>query len=299
MICYYHNDADGRCAAAILKKYFDYNPGEKITFREVEYNSPVSFDEVKPEQVVWILDYSFKPEKMAELLAKTKNVLWIDHHKTAMEYDYGQHVAGIRRNDHSGCGLTWIYLFGEGSPMPLAVKLIEDYDLWKFNIPNTEAFHEGLKLVPNHPEDPVWDLILHNGNTIGVSNLVRRGEDCILYRRGFCADYVNRFAFPVLFEGYRAYAMNIQGLGSKCFDSVSGLHFDGKEGAEILIAMAFNGKEWIVSLYSDQVDVGEIAKKHGGGGHKGAAGFIYHSSAAPFEQGKDGIRPPHRIETIH
>lgn len=33
-------------------------------------------------------------------------------------------------------------------------------------------------------------------------------------------------------------------------------------------------KQFTVSLYSETVDVGAIAKAHGGGGHKGAAGFV-------------------------
>lgn len=53
---------------------------------------------------------------------------------------------------------------------------------------------------------------------------------------------------------------------------------DGKYDA--FIAFAFNGKEWIVSMYSASVDVSAICKKYGGGGHKGAAGF--HAMKLPF-----------------
>ena len=37
---------------------------------------------------------------------------------------------------------------------------------------------------------------------------------------------------------------------------------------------AFDGHKFQVSLYSEYVHVGEIAKKFGGGGHQGAAGFF-------------------------
>ena len=38
---------------------------------------------------------------------------------------------------------------------------------------------------------------------------------------------------------------------------------------------SFNGRNgtWKYSMYSKTVDVSNIAKKYGGGGHKGAAGF--------------------------
>ena len=42
--------------------------------------------------------------------------------------------------------------------------------------------------------------------------------------------------------------------------------------------------EYIVSLYTTQadLDVAEICKKHGGGGHKGAAGFT--CNELPFKK---------------
>lgn len=38
---------------------------------------------------------------------------------------------------------------------------------------------------------------------------------------------------------------------------------------------SFNGRNgtWTYSMYSKTVDVSNIAKKYGGGGHRGAAGF--------------------------
>ena len=44
----------------------------------------------------------------------------------------------------------------------------------------------------------------------------------------------------------------------------------------MMITFSTNGKQWRVSLYQDgrpDVDCSVIAKKYGGGGHKGAAGF--------------------------
>jgi nanoRNase/pAp phosphatase (c-di-AMP/oligoRNAs hydrolase) len=38
--------------------------------------------------------------------------------------------------------------------------------------------------------------------------------------------------------------------------------------------IVLDGSQYTVSLYSETIDVSVIAKKHGGGGHKGAAGFV-------------------------
>jgi nanoRNase/pAp phosphatase (c-di-AMP/oligoRNAs hydrolase) len=42
-----------------------------------------------------------------------------------------------------------------------------------------------------------------------------------------------------------------------------------------MMPFQFNGKLWTVSLYTtkEHIDVSQIAKKRGGGGHKQAAGF--------------------------
>jgi nanoRNase/pAp phosphatase (c-di-AMP/oligoRNAs hydrolase) len=44
----------------------------------------------------------------------------------------------------------------------------------------------------------------------------------------------------------------------------------------------------IVTLYSNQVDVSEIARKYGGGGHRGAAGFQFDRAGGPFPEGSQG-----------
>lgn len=48
-------------------------------------------------------------------------------------------------------------------------------------------------------------------------------------------------------------------------------HKDGYDG---VATFYYTGKHWSFSLYSDTVDCSVIAKQYGGGGHKGAAGFI-------------------------
>lgn len=42
---------------------------------------------------------------------------------------------------------------------------------------------------------------------------------------------------------------------------------------DLLIGFSFDGYRWSYSLRSEKVDCSQIAKKFGGGGHRGAAGF--------------------------
>jgi nanoRNase/pAp phosphatase (c-di-AMP/oligoRNAs hydrolase) len=67
--------------------------------------------------------------------------------------------------------------------------------------------------------------------------------------------------------GQKAYALNAYRFGSQGF---------GEKAKEypVCIAFIYDGRQFTVSLYSETVDVSTIAKSFGGGGHKGAAGFV-------------------------
>ena len=56
-----------------------------------------------------------------------------------------------------------------------------------------------------------------------------------------------------------------------------------KEGADIAVIFYRNNKEWIIGLRTQNpnIDVSQLAKAYGGGGHKQASGFT--ASRLPFE----------------
>jgi nanoRNase/pAp phosphatase (c-di-AMP/oligoRNAs hydrolase) len=65
----------------------------------------------------------------------------------------------------------------------------------------------------------------------------------------------------------------------------------GYEMAYCYIDVARKGRlQTVVTLYSDVVDVSEIARKHGGGGHRGAAGFQFDRTDRPFPPGSERPR---------
>ena len=84
------------------------------------------------------------------------------------------------------------------------------------------------------------------------------------------ANVLQDWGFEADFEGYKCLCANRGQVGSQFFESI-GQNYD------ILMPMIFDGKQWTVSLYQSgngaDIDLGEIAKKHNGGGHRGAAGF--------------------------
>jgi len=282
MKCFYHNDMDGRCAGSIVNKYW-LKAGKKLEdiykttkFIEVDYKDEIDVNSIETEENIIIVDFSFKPEVMEKVLKKTNRIIWIDHHKTADEYKYSQEIGGLRitkDKEFSGCELTWKYFYPD-EEMPRSVKLIGDRDKWAWKMgEDTALFNLGLKLYPHQPWDKIWNELLSNSDKL--YKIVMQGVTCVEFRDNFCKDYADSYGFETEFEGYKCFALGLYMFGSEAF----GERF---KKYDICLSFEFTGNNWIIGLYSEKVDVGVIAKKYGGGGHTGAAGFV--CDTLPFKR---------------
>lgn len=97
------------------------------------------------------------------------------------------------------------------------------------------------------------------------------------------------YGYETEIHGHAAYALNVYSMGSQGFPEPV------RELYPVLIAYIYDGRRFTVSLYSTRVDVSQIAKAEGGGGHKEAAGFV--CEKLPFERCDGGwaeARQPQR-----
>jgi oligoribonuclease NrnB/cAMP/cGMP phosphodiesterase (DHH superfamily) len=120
MKCFYHTDMDGKCAGAIVYKFYkldrDYTKevGEQCEFIPINYNDDFPFDKIIPNETIIIVDFSLQKEgEFDRLLKITDKVIWIDHHKTAIEKHkhLENNVIGLRQDGVAGCVLTWQYFY--------------------------------------------------------------------------------------------------------------------------------------------------------------------------------------------
>ncbi len=289
MKIFHHNDLDGRCAAAIAFRWVreEQRHIKRFELFEVDYKDKINVDQFNPGEYVVIVDFSFKPEVMIPILKKGVHVTWIDHHKTAAHYNYGVTLPGLRdfcEKGKSGCELTWEY-FNSRRSIPRAVELIGDYDSWRLQCqPECFEFYEGLKMEDTNPESRLWDFLFEtswSGVVAGFPtalalrrNLLKRteintqGKAAIRYRDSYCEKICHDFGYEINWEGHKAFATNFYQFGSKGFG-------ERMEKYDFCVAYIHDGKRFTVSLYSVKgVDVSEICKRYGGGGHKGAAGFV-------------------------
>ncbi len=271
MKIFFHNDLDGKAAGAIAYRASkDLDKSSKIELIEVDYKNEIKIKEINLCEKIIIVDFSFKPEIMEKVLLLTNNVIWIDHHGTAFEYKYSLTLSGIRDKEFSGCELAWKYFYG-GKVMPRAVELIGDRDKWAWKFKeDTAYFNVGLKLYDHQPQDSIWDRLFGlPTRLIEVPNIIKKGELCLKFRDNFCEDYCKSYGFKTEFEGYKCFALGLYMFGSEAFG-------DRMKKYDICLSFAYLGDSWTVGLYSDGkgIDVGKIAQKYGGGGHKGASGLI-------------------------
>lgn len=267
MKCFYHlSDLDGHCSGAIVK--YKYPHCEMIPFN---YGMEFPWDTISKGEAIVLTDISLEPFSDMEKLNDMCALAWIDHHKTPID-EYvarGHDWRGLRRIGVGACQLTWEYFFG--SNVPEAVSLLSKYDVWDHQGADTVPFNYGLRLYDTHPEGNMhlWKQLFQP--QASLRQYINDGEKIQKYINQDYAKSCKELAFDVEFDGLKCLAANRQFCGSKLFE-----HAQNIDSYDAVISFALTpAHEWLVSMYSikKDVDVSATAKKYGGGGHSGAAGF--------------------------
>lgn len=235
---------------------------------------PVHHGESPPDSLtgkqIYILDFSFPKEMMTELVNNNKKVIAIDHHKSAQE---STKMADeyVYETDRSGAVLAWQFFYPKLS-VPWLLKYIGDRDTWTLELPETLAV--GLVIDTFDKNFETWNKLSEElEDELMRREYVGKGELIQKYENKVVEDIVSSNREVVLFDGHEIYAVNAPTF----FASQIG-NMLWKEKPPIAIVWQWSEGKINVSLRSDKngsVDVSEIAKKYGGGGHKGAAGFQF------------------------
>ncbi len=270
MKIFYHNDLDGKCAAHIVL-LLDRNTADDQTCHAINYGMEFPFDIIGRGERVYIVDFSIEPEGMIKLRQITNDVVWIDHHKSAIAkyVNFVGQIEGIRSIEAAGCELTWKHFMT--SEPPEYVRLIGDRDTWTWKYGDrTKFFFAGLEAWDTEPQAPVWNSLA--GTERFAKVLISDGTIIQRYKDITQQEYIKEHGFWVDFHGHKCFAVNGR-FASQPMEAVA-------PDADIWIPFRyFPGGYWMVSLLTDKdIDVSKIAAEfeyHGkrGGGHKGASGF--------------------------
>jgi uncharacterized protein len=293
MKCFYHADLDGQAAGFCVHAWVGLTDNKSTQFVEIDYKDRFPIETIEKDEQVWIVDFSIKPEQMRELLTITKDVTWIDHHKTAIDAykDFEVPIKGLRLDGEAGCVLCWKYIHwfsGRGSKpvvahdefpeltrnevaqiselqIPRMIELVGDRDIWAFEFGDqTRHFFSGSQLHDTKPDSEFWWKCLND--KAFWDELLMSGKIIESYKSQTDKSINKSLGFECEFEGYKCFAINRGKISS---DRLG----ERIKQYDILLPYFHDGKKFTVSLYSEKIDVSIIAKKYGGGGHKGASGF--------------------------
>ena len=211
---------------------------------------------------VAILDFSFKNDVTKKMIKHAKDLIVIDHHKSAMVELHDISNCHFDMN-HSGARLAWDF-FHPGKEAPKFIDYFEDRDLWKWELPYSKEFSAAFDMVPfefeefeKFEDDSVFD------------DAVKRGSYILAYSKTVIKK-VSEKASKRVYNG-----MDVLVVNSSHWMSEIGSSLSPKCEFAMIWYYSHSSRSTRVSLRSfhDAIDVSEIAKSFGGGGHKKAAGF--------------------------
>ncbi len=256
-LCIYHgNCADGFSGAWIVYKKYPNTLFHHGVYQEAP-------PDVKGLDVIMV-DFSYKRPILLEMAKEAKSILILDHHKSAQEdlVDLPNNVTTIFDMEHSGSMLAWKYFFPNEQP-PKLLFHIEDRDLWKFELPFTREIQAAVFSYPY--SFSVWDRLMD----MFLEKLIKDGK--AIERKHF-KDIDELLAVTTREMTIGGYKVKVANLPYTLSSDAAG---------KLAIGMPFGACYWdtptgrVFSLRSakDGIDVSEIAKLYGGGGHRNASGF--------------------------
>lgn len=277
MKCFYHkSDLDGHCSGAIVKRAYPNCECIGVDYNDTLESLGATFEATGEK--VFVVDFRFNEADMNWLNSNT-DLHWIDHHKTSIDraHETGFLSSGgqLLEIGRAGCELTWEYL--NESKLPDTVLLLGRYDVWDHADERVLPFQYGMgEHKDTLPESAIWQRLFDcDGRRVGETT--ERGKVILAYQDKQNAIYAKGMAYEGEINGLRAIIMNKAYANSKAFDAV----YDPQKH-DVMVLFGIKEDEYKYTLFADKdnVDVSAIAKKHGGGGHKGAAGFYSKSRIA-------------------
>lgn len=272
LVIYHGNCADGFSAAWCFWR--KYGTGADYVAGVYQQDPP----DVSGRDV-YLVDFSYKAAVVQDMLAHANSVTLIDHHKTAIEDlrqlkerevatngdGMGDKFGWFCDLNRSGATLAWDYLF-PSEPRPLLLGHIEDRDLWRFKLPNTREIQANVFSYEYSFE--LWDRLMAADHaellsmTVAGAAIERKHHKDIAELVGECKRrmVIAGCDVPVASLPYTlaSDAGHLMAQG----EPFAACYWDTKDGRVFSLRSMDGG-----------MDVSEIAKQYGGGGHVRASGF--------------------------
>lgn len=266
LLCIYHgNCQDGFGSAWAVHHAL----GDNVEFHKGIHQQPPP--DVEGRDVL-LVDFSYKKSVLKNMLKKAASITILDHHISAEEdlsalLKSGE-LKGLFDMDKSGAMLSWLW-FNPQQPIPELIAHIQDRDLWLFNIDGTREITTALSSYPF--DFKIWDTLMSSDRN-RLDELRREGE---VIDRKLKKDIDDLIASGVRRMNIGGYDVPVLNASSAYVSDVGNILSNG----EYFAACYWDhpeGRSFSLRSRNDDgigINVAEVAKKYGGGGHKNASGF--------------------------
>jgi oligoribonuclease NrnB/cAMP/cGMP phosphodiesterase (DHH superfamily) len=295
LVIYHANCADGFTAAWAVRQAMDAD------FHAGVHGEPPP--DVAGRDVI-LVDFSYPRAQLVDMAQVARSILVLDHHKSAeAELRSGEVKVGtigqaglkaariVRLDklpdareawlhyeetatvldgvvcaffdmDRSGAGIAWDF-FHPGKARPALIDHVEDRDLWRFALHGTREIQSALFSYPYRFE--VWDELMQ----APVFELYQQGL-CIERKHHKDVAELVAVAKRTMVIGH--YEVPVASLPYTLASDAGHLMAKGQPFAACYYDKD-GGRVFSLRSTDQGVDVSEVAKLYGGGGHARAAGF--------------------------
>jgi hypothetical protein len=292
---YHANCADGFTAAWAVRQAMD------CEFHAAVHGAPPPPAEGRD---LVLVDFCYPAHVMLDLQLVARSILVLDHHKSAEEelpanpltapdqltvvrieaapddgdYTWGHFQSWVQQDqwegipkamiyalfdmERSGAGIAWDF-FHPGKARPALIDHVEDRDLWRFALHGTREIQSALFSYPYRFE--IWDELM-------------QAPTFELYQQGLCIERKHHKDVAELVAVAQRqmvighYDVPVASLPYTLASDAGHLMAQGQPFAACYYDKAA-GRVFSLRSTDDGVDVSEVAKLYGGGGHARAAGF--------------------------
>lgn len=295
LILFHADCADGHCAAWVLWRHF---------CDEADY-LPVQYGQEPPNvagREVYILDFSYKRPVMRQILSQARKVVVLDHHETAeaeladivdeflqrpdlLANPPGSELPFIRFDmAKSGGRLAWEYAWDRwyapkyssildgGQHLtrdnpPWLVAYTEDHDLWRWKLPHSQEINAALATYPR--DFATWDTMAEWDKGRKAWEAFQEEGAAVLRYQSQLVESIAATARECEIDGHRVLAANTSCLFSEVAEKLA----QGRPFGAAWFIRSDGKKQWSLRSREGGIDVSQVAKQRGGGGHFAAAGF--------------------------
>lgn len=276
---------DGICGALVLW----FGLGRKGDLLSAQYGDDPPLDCWVKDREVWIVDFSYPREALEHMRSLALDLTVLDHHATAAENCAGLDYCMF---DESRCGakIAFDLMLGLGwlqeneSPalvdmLGILVSYVQDRDLWTWELEHSREMSAWLASWPRTLGG--WLEIVQRLTRDGFG-AARSAGASILRSNSRLAEAMAAQAEEVERRQEKGPPLQVLLVNAPVLHSEVAANLLADRECDFVCAWRRVKDQYVYNLRSTTVDVSEIAKWVGGGGHKNAAGFTSPSRPARF-----------------